>query len=379
MLKNIHFNKIWILLINIKDYRLKSTRKRSLRHGAGVYGAYGSFSVIVLTRPLTGRPVVELVTVVVVVHEQTLLEHPLLVDPEAEGRGADGANRGRREHAQGELRPAGVVAQVQRADQDQRNDAHQTGDSGGGHSGLFGLDSRRHDRADRQTGAPGVGDDGLGLPLPEPWAGFLRITDDALRRVANDQSERAFERLQDGRADRNGNRETSSKLRPSDVREWFIAKPCRPSSGHRYRAAVREIVILSTALLPFLPSSAHTLWLRLAFRSTRYGLCILLLFYLFFFFLPNDQRTVCYRRSAENGQKGDKNTVTRVPRRPSGGRRVASTCWAPADERTARSAIINKRSARRSVYSNNRRWSGTPGDPALKDFRYFFNVECANQ
>lgn len=83
-----------------------------------------------------------------VVGEQAVLDHVLLVGRVRQGRGADRANRGRREHALHELRPTLRVAYVHGADQDPGHGGHQTRQPRGGQRRLFGLYARRHVNAE---------------------------------------------------------------------------------------------------------------------------------------------------------------------------------------------------------------------------------------
>lgn len=92
---------------------------------------------------MASTPVVEPVTAVVV-REQAALDRVLLVDGVTEHGRADRAHGGRGEHAEHELRPARVVGQVHRTDQDRSHGARQTGDPGGRPRGFFGLDPPRH-------------------------------------------------------------------------------------------------------------------------------------------------------------------------------------------------------------------------------------------
>lgn len=115
--------------------RLKRPKRRSQTRYAGGRG--------ILTRPLAGAPVVEPVTAVVV-REQAALDHVLLVDGVTEHGRADRAHGGRGVHAERELRPARVVRQVQRTDQDRGHGARQAGDPGGRPRGFSRLDPPRH-------------------------------------------------------------------------------------------------------------------------------------------------------------------------------------------------------------------------------------------
>lgn len=97
-----------------------------------------------LTSPLARRPVVEPLTGMVVVDEQAVLEHQLLVGRVRKSGQSQPDHRDGGEHAEHELRPTLRAAHVDGTDQYPGHGRHEARNTGGGQSGVFGLYAGRH-------------------------------------------------------------------------------------------------------------------------------------------------------------------------------------------------------------------------------------------